>query len=160
MPTIGMKLNETYTFLQQDRSNWYHPLGFAYYPDGAHDGKDELEPSIVPPNSSSTCDVTLSCPKPMYYSNPDTFLGSGNGTEDFGLDVYEPLFFRPIPEWTGLGNFSVQVRFDDASYTQDLFYFCHVSIYILASNVWVAHGTFIDFSHTLSFSLSFYFTFL
>eukprot|EP00955_Chlamydomonas_euryale_P084852 364013-Chlamydomonas_euryale.AAC.8 len=23
--------------------NWYHPLGFAYYPDGAHEGVDEVE---------------------------------------------------------------------------------------------------------------------
>jgi hypothetical protein len=31
---------------QSDPSNYYHPMGFAYYPDGAHDGKIELEPTV------------------------------------------------------------------------------------------------------------------
>lgn len=37
---------ETYEFDQLDSSNWYHPLGFAYYPDGAHDDVDELEAAV------------------------------------------------------------------------------------------------------------------
>lgn len=37
---------ETYVFDQLDASNWYHPLGFAYYPDGAHEGVDELEEGV------------------------------------------------------------------------------------------------------------------
>jgi hypothetical protein len=61
-PTLGIEVGKTYRFIQKDPSNHYHPLGFAYYPDGAHDGKDELESGIPPPGSSSTCDVNLSCP--------------------------------------------------------------------------------------------------
>ena len=51
-PTLIMKAGVTYTFIQQDISNWYHPLGFAYFPDGAHVGVPELEPTC----SSQGCD--------------------------------------------------------------------------------------------------------
>ena len=84
-----------------------HPLGFSYYPDGAHANADELEPTIVPPGSSSTCDTDSSCPAPMYHMNEE-YLGSysnnvnissehisDNASEDFGLDNYEPMFFHP-----------------------------------------------------------------
>lgn len=37
---------QTYVFDQTESSNWYHPLGFAYFPDGAHEGVDELEEGI------------------------------------------------------------------------------------------------------------------
>ena len=47
-PVIVMKRGVTYTFDQSDNSNWYHPLGFAYYVDGAHNEVDELEPGIAP----------------------------------------------------------------------------------------------------------------
>ena len=66
-PTLGMEVGKTYEFVQTDRSNYYHPLGFAYYPDGAHAEADELEPGIVPPGSTSTCGATMSCPAPMYF---------------------------------------------------------------------------------------------
>ena len=35
-PEITAKIGDTVTFDQTDVSNWYHPLGFAYEPDGAH----------------------------------------------------------------------------------------------------------------------------
>lgn len=90
----------------------YHPLGFAYFPDGAHADADELEPGIIPPGSSSTCGANMSCPAPMYYigdeykgsysNNPD--LASVTSDDDnFGLDDYEPLFFHPLP-----GNISCE----------------------------------------------------
>jgi hypothetical protein len=116
-----------------------HPLGFAYYPDGAHAGKDELEPSILPPGSSSLCDTELTCPAPMYFQNGD-YLGmySHNATiaksspnydpSNFGLDDYEPKFFRPITEWIEYGLFSIDLKFDHDDVNQDLFYFCHVSV--------------------------------
>ena len=50
-----------------ERSNYYHPLGLAYYPDGAHDGATELEPGIIPPRSTSTCGDDINCPAPMYF---------------------------------------------------------------------------------------------
>lgn len=35
-PQLTMKLGVEYTFIQKHYTNWYHPLGFAYLPDGAH----------------------------------------------------------------------------------------------------------------------------
>eukprot|EP01082_Thalassiosira_pseudonana_P015694 g13693.t1.1.5e17418b g13693 g13693.t1 contig9:213159-214342(-) len=120
-----------------------HPLGFAYYPDGAHANADELEPTIVPPGSSSTCDTDSSCPAPMYHMNEE-YLGSysnnvnissgqisDNASEDFGLDNYEPMFFHPLTEWIGYGNFTVYLKFDaDTDFKRDIFYFCHIHQYM------------------------------
>ncbi|KAL7517942.1 hypothetical protein ACHAWX_002815 [Stephanocyclus meneghinianus] len=140
-PTLGLEVGKTYQFIQQDPSNYMHPLGFAYYPDGAHDDKEELEPGIVPPGSTSTCDVDLKCPAPMYFLG-DEYLGSYTNInaieksseydgENFGLDEYEPRFFHPLPEWISYGNFSVYLKFDnDTDYEKDIFYFCHVHQYM------------------------------
>jgi len=136
MPTLGMEVGKTYEFIQADSTNHYHPLGFAYFPDGAHADVDELEPGIVPPGSSSTCDTTMSCPAPMYYVD-DRYLGTYSNNADllavtenqdnFGLDDYEPKFFHPIPEWAGYGTFHVFLKFDaDTDYNKDIFYFCHI----------------------------------
>jgi hypothetical protein len=35
-PDLTVEIGTTYTFDQSDASNWYHPVGFAYEPDGAH----------------------------------------------------------------------------------------------------------------------------
>jgi hypothetical protein len=123
-PTIGMEIGQTYTFDQSDRSNWYHPMGFAYFPDGAHDGKDELERNIT--LTSSTCTRNATCPAPRYHKN-NTFLGV-EGTIDFGLDVYEPEFFAGIVDWTKAGEYTVKLNFDDPTFTNDIFYFCHVRL--------------------------------
>jgi hypothetical protein len=134
-PTIGIEIGETYTFLQADRSNYYHPMGIAYFPDGAHDDKDELEPAVSV-NAASTCAADANCPAPMYFSGDD-YLGVYSnipevkavtvGEEDFGLDVYEPLFFLSSGDWSAMAPFSLKLKFDDESFTQDIFYFCHVS---------------------------------
>ena len=55
--------------------------GFAYFPDGAHDDKDELEPGIT--QTASNCIEDFSCPTPRYFRG-DEFLGV-DGTDDFGL---------------------------------------------------------------------------
>ena len=54
-PTIGVEIGQSYTFVQADISNWMHPMGFAYFPDGAHDDKDELEPA----NNADGLDLEL-----------------------------------------------------------------------------------------------------
>jgi hypothetical protein len=134
-PTLGMEIGETYTFIQKDPSNFYHPLGFAYFPDGAHADKEELEPGVMPGNSSS-CIESLSCPAPMYmlngeplgtYNNDANISAVTTGEDNFGLDDYEPRFFHPIAEWVSYGEFSIKLNFNDADYDKDIFYFCHVS---------------------------------
>jgi len=132
-PTIGMIKDETYTFVQSDKSNYYHPLGFAYYADGAHDGKDELEPTIPPPGSLSTCANTKVCPAPQYFINGDyegVYDNAVDGTtvigdENFGLDAYEPQFFYPIAQWTE-NDYQVKLKFNIDDGTSDFFYFCHI----------------------------------
>ena len=135
-PTLGMKIGETYTFVQNDRSNYYHPIGFAYFPDGAHDNVEELEPGIgFGTNGCNATEETLACPAPMYfvggeyvgeYSNiPE--IKNITASDNFGLDDYEPLFFLPLPEWDSKGGFEVKLRFDDETFAKDIFYFCHVS---------------------------------
>ena len=114
-----------------------------------------MEPGIVPPGSSSTCDAANGCPAPMYYENGE-YLGQysnlvvpveeGGGavdavdgtitieqvnggvqSEDFGLDHYEPKFFHPFGDWMSYGPFEIMLRFDVEDFSQDIFYFCHVS---------------------------------
>mmetsp|Transcript_49266 Transcript_49266/g.76934 ORF Transcript_49266/g.76934 Transcript_49266/m.76934 type:complete len:510 (+) Transcript_49266:106-1635(+) len=133
-PVLKMMAMKHYKFDQSDNSNWMHPFGFAYFPDGAYgrDGmQDELELGMTPPGSSSTCADDNSCQSPMYY-NGDTFLRSENGYQlaarrrrngnrklleesggedepyvaaaDFGLDNYEPQFFLPFERWVEEGE--------------------------------------------------------
>jgi hypothetical protein len=45
-PTLGLEVGQVYTFYQTDRSNYMHPLGYAYFPDGAHEDMNELEPVV------------------------------------------------------------------------------------------------------------------
>ncbi|KAL3922055.1 MAG: hypothetical protein SGILL_002409 [Bacillariaceae sp.] len=131
-PTIAMEVGETYTFIQKDRTNYYHPVGIAYSPYGDEDVKTEAEPGISM-GTSQDCTMTKTCPAPMYYMN-DEYLGKysnlpGNMTafeEDFGLDIYEPLFMRSAHFWTAQGTFSLKLTIDDDTIENDLFYFCHV----------------------------------
>jgi hypothetical protein len=126
-PTIGMEYGMPYRFIQKDRSNWYHPIGFAYFPDGAHVDADELEPGIT--QTGSTCVADNTCPTPLYFRD-GVFLGNPLDKSDFGLDVYEPDFFLGITTWSGSGEYSAMLIFDDEAYTDDIFYFCHVCSFV------------------------------
>ena len=133
-PTIGIEIGKKYVFHQADRTNCFHPMGFAYFPDGAHADLEELEPGVPPYVSSSLCAVNLTCPAPMYFRNneplgkfsniPD-ILEVSTDEDDFGLDDYEPLFFRPLHEWSA-SNYSIYLNFDLEDFDRDLFYFCHI----------------------------------
>ena len=77
-PTITATIGQTYTFDQSHPSNWYHPVGFAYEPDGAHGstwGGAEL-------------DEVEGLGELLYKINgaPTTCADAG----DTGLDCYEP----------------------------------------------------------------------
>lgn len=126
-PVITMKQGTTYVFDQSDNSNWYHPLGWAYFVDGAHEDVDELEPSIS--QSGNGCTGSNSCQAPMYYKNgvfagAGTYPASGNDG-DFGLDAYEPEFFIRKEDWLGT-NYFVALTLTDTAYATDIFYFCHI----------------------------------
>jgi hypothetical protein len=105
-----------------------HPLGFAYYADGAHKDTEELEPGVNP--YENDCVDNLSCQYPRYYGGVDgnTYLGSDpiSSTQDWGLDVYEPNFQLSRAEWYDFGYlWNVRVNITDPN-TNDFFYFCHV----------------------------------
>jgi hypothetical protein len=124
MPTLAMVANEIYTFQQFDATNWYHPLGFAYEPDGALAMVDELEPGVVPPNGDASC-LPESCQSPQYQLDG---VNLGLGGEDFGLDEYEGNYFSGgRDDFLDAGDFSVDVQIDDAA-TTEFFYFCHIHI--------------------------------
>ena len=143
-------------------------MGFAYYADGAHDDKDELEPGVAPYGTNSTCAKTLTCPAPMYFKN-GTYLGKYSnipeianvtkGIENFGLDFYEPRFFHSLPDWIGYGAFEVKLRFDNEDFVGDLFYFCHVSLYyiflILESRLFLSINI-----NSMTFSITFFLRFI
>jgi hypothetical protein len=132
-PTIAMEIGEVYTFVQKDRTNYKHPIGFAYSPYGDEDLKIEVEPGIS--KGRQDCIANMTCPAPMYFLN-DEYLGHYSNIEsvkpittkeeDFGLDVYDPLFFRSPHEWASFGTFSIKIRINDDQIENDLFYFCHI----------------------------------
>ena len=126
-PVIGMQQGVTYTFDQSHATNWFHPLGFAYFPDGAHDGVDELEPGISQTNGS--CVSNNTCQAPMYHKDGvfvgGSYDGATIGGEDFGLDNYEPEFFYPRGKWLE-ASYSVTLTITDTTYANDIFYFCHI----------------------------------
>jgi hypothetical protein len=76
-----LEISTTHTFLQKSHHNYYHPLGFAYYPDGDHAEAQELNPSVPPPFSGSTCSKSRSCPTPRYFLN-DEYLGTWSRSGD------------------------------------------------------------------------------
>ena len=64
------------------------------------------------------------------YSNNDIIAPTTSGEDDFGLDVYEPQFFYPLLDWIGMGDWKVALKLDVEDGTQDMFYFCHVSLLV------------------------------
>lgn len=122
-PVIAMELGVTYTFDQSHPTNWMHPLGFAYFADGAHKDVDELEPGIS--HSSSACAEDHTCQTPLYYLDGH-FLGAQDDAEDFGLDVYEPGFTVGRDDFLDVGSYEVRLTLTDEDYGKDLFYFCHL----------------------------------
>ena len=186
-PTIGMEIGQRYTFVQNDVSNYYHPLGFGYIPDShgshAHGGHGNMDMGSgsthaghgmgtgTDSNSTNTssngttsarqsdmmnmnhsvdagsgnamvgslehyyspsgaCVGTLSCPAPLH-NKGNTSLAFRQGeygiweeVPDHGLNEYRSSFFLPLDAW--LGEWSVELNFDDATFTEDIFYYCHI----------------------------------
>lgn len=149
-----MEYGETYTFVQGDRTNYWHPLDFSYFPDAHHVGADLLDPRVdgnvglvaaTGPGATAataslaapadSCASNMTCPSPMYLLN-DGYLGTYSNIDDvapvttqqheFGLLLYEDFFFKSMPQWKGLGTFSIKLKFDDESFRKDIFYYCRI----------------------------------
>merc|ERR1719159_463413 len=116
-PDLTVQIGKTYVFDQKDASNWYHPVGFAYYPDGAHgenwgaDERAEVE----------------AAGQLLYKINgaPTTCPDAG----DTGLDCYEPEFFHPRGDWKGkhyTAELTITQAMADASHGGVIYYFCHI----------------------------------
>jgi len=116
-PTITAKIGQTLTFDQTDATNWYHAVGFAYEPDGAHgddwgadenpevEGAGELQYKID--GQIPTCD----------------------DAGDTGLDCYEPEFFYPRGDWMGkVYSAELTITPDVAAASKGgvIYYFCHI----------------------------------
>jgi hypothetical protein len=108
-------------------------IGIAYSPYGDEDLKVEVQPGTS--KGRQGCITNHTCPAPMYFLN-DEYLGKYSnieeikpittGEDDFGLNAYEPLFLRNPHEWSSFGTFSLKLRIDDDTISNDLFYFCHI----------------------------------
>jgi len=116
-PDIEVRIGQTYVFDQSDPSNWFHPVGFAYYPDGAHgetwggDERDEVEGMgellYKIDGAATTC--------------PDA--------GDTGLDCYEPEFFYPRSAWRSKkysAELTITQAMADRSHAGVIYYFCHI----------------------------------
>jgi hypothetical protein len=112
-----VQIGKTYVFDQGHPSNWYHAIGFAYYPDGAHgdtwggDARDEVEDAAMLQYKING--ATTTCPD----------------VGDTGLDCYEPEFFYPKSEW-GPKHYTAELTITqamaDASHGGVIYYFCHI----------------------------------
>ena len=116
-PTIEVKIGDTITFDQGDASNWYHPIGIAYEPDGAHGstwGGAEL-PEV---EGKGELQYFIDGKKPTCADAGDT-----------GLDCYEPEFFLPRGDWSAkkyTAKLKITQAVADASFGGEIYYFCHI----------------------------------
>ena len=123
LPTLSLTVGRTYTFDQSDVSNWWHPLGFAFYPDGANGetwgaaARDEVERADQ--LNYLTNGVPASCPAHVRQPN------SG----DTGLDCYEPAFMDLRSEWRAQRfavNLTITPQLAATSRGGSIYYFCHL----------------------------------
>ena len=134
-PTLEIKRGVEYTLTQKDPTNWFHPLGLAYYPDGAHDDVPELEE----PTPAECDEDQFKCnpgegvkQAPLYCigGECETYEDWNNGTVS-GLDVYEPAFQIPEDQWEEAvadapASYSVKITIPEDSKTKEFYYFCHI----------------------------------
>ncbi len=116
-PTITAKIGQTLTFDQTDPTNWYHAVGFAYAPDGAHgdDWGAEENPEI---EGAGELQYLI-----------DDVIPTCDDAGDTGLDCYEPEFFYPRGDWMGkkyTAELTITPDVAAASNGGVIYYFCHI----------------------------------
>jgi len=118
-PALTLELNKTYAISQANVTNWMHPIGLAFQPDGAHDvlypgSAGEGAPEVADGNGTAGYEYVY------YVKYP--------GEAEFRavtLDDYEPLFFYPLSEWVKY-SFKIHLRVTDPNFAQSILYFCHI----------------------------------
>lgn len=116
-PEITVKIGQTIVFDQEDPTNWYHPVGFAYAPDGAHGddwGADEN------PEVEGVGELQYKI---------DGAIPTCADAGDTGLDCYEPEFFYPRGDWMAK-KYTAELTITDAVAAASkggvIYYFCHI----------------------------------
>ena len=116
-PDITVQISKTYMFNQHDPINWYHPVGFAYYPDGAHGDtwggaeRDEVE----------------GAGELLYKINGAKITCAAAGVT--GLDCYEPEYFYPQSRWMTkkyTAELTITQAMADKFHGGAIYYFCHI----------------------------------
>jgi len=65
------------------------------------------------------------------YSNIEEVANGVTTNEaDYGWELYLDFFLGNVPNWKRLGKFSMQMKFDDESCVQDIFYYCWAHQYM------------------------------
>jgi len=115
-PDLTVMIGHVHTFDQTDDTNWYHPVGLAFYPDGAHgaDWGGEERAEVEGPYLNYKIDgAATTCPE----------------AGDTGLDCYEPEFFYPRAVWSEkiyTAELNVTQELAEASCGGVIYYFCHI----------------------------------
>jgi hypothetical protein len=120
-PTIKTYVGQTITFNQRDHTNWYHPIGFAYEPDGAHGSKWGSQTPLPEVEGKGELQYKIGGKVPRCLDHGDT-----------GLDCYEPEFFYPKNDWISAGTYSAELTITDSVINSPhihggiIYYFCHI----------------------------------
>jgi len=129
-PTLLLTRGVTYTLVQDDITNWNHPLDFAYYPDGKHgfNGFEKVPKIEVP--------LPEACNEPEFMCNPgegvqqaplygiDGVFGTFQDDRG-GLQPYEDIFKVPAKAWRK-HNYAVRLTIPEDSKSEILFYYCYI----------------------------------
>ena len=92
-----------------------------------------------------------------HYSNTASIANVSTNEEDFGLDVYEPLFFRSPAEWTELGPFEIKFTVTDETIQSDMFYFCHIHEFMVRAMLFLGRYS-AKANHVHTYSLFYVYT--
>jgi hypothetical protein len=64
------------------------------------------------------------------------------------MHVFFSKFFNPIQKWVGAGEYSIKLTFDDYSFTEDLFYFCHIHEFMSGRIKLLRNGQVVNMENT------------
>jgi len=125
-PDIEVTIGETLVFNQSDHTNWFHPLGFSFLPDGPHGPNWDS----APPVGVEVGKLDSGEDDPAYDSKLRYYIAEVNECERLNrYDCYKDAFFTPKSDWV---QSSYRVELDitqdlaDMSHGGVIFYFCRI----------------------------------